>query len=53
MTTHHETYTAAPFGPAMMLKALWPAAGWNVLLSVALCLAAVWLGFRAGELFGR
>lgn len=31
----------------------WPAAGWNVLLSVALCLAAVWLGFRAGELFSR
>lgn len=29
MTTHHETYTAAPFGPAMMLKALWPTAGWN------------------------
>ncbi len=31
----------------------WPAAGWNILLSVALCLAAVWLGFRAGELFSR
>lgn len=31
----------------------WPTAGWNILLSVALCLAAVWLGFRAGELFSR
>lgn len=31
----------------------WPAAGANVLLSVAGCLAAVWLGFRAGELLGR
>jgi fluoride exporter len=31
----------------------WPAAGWNVLLSVVLCLVAVWLGFRAGELFSR
>ena len=31
----------------------WPAAGWNVLLSVVLCLAAVWLGVRAGEFFSR
>lgn len=31
----------------------WAAAGANVLLSVVLCLAAVWLGWRAGELFGR
>lgn len=31
----------------------WMAAGWNVLLSVGLCLAAVWCGFRAGENFSR
>lgn len=31
----------------------WPAAAWNILLSVTLCLIAVWLGFRAGELFSR
>jgi CrcB protein len=30
-----------------------PAAGWNILLSVALCLAAVWLGFRTVEVFSR
>jgi hypothetical protein len=29
MTTHHQTYSAPPFGPALMLKALWPSAGWN------------------------
>lgn len=29
MTTHHETYTAAPSGLAMMLKALRPKPGWN------------------------
>jgi len=29
MATHHETYTAAPSGLALMLKALWPSAGWN------------------------
>lgn len=31
----------------------WAAAGGNILLSVALCLVAVWLGCRAGELFNR
>ena len=31
----------------------WLPAGGNVLLSVGLCLAAVWGGFRAGELFSR
>ena len=31
----------------------WPAAGWNILLSVTLCLAGGWLGFRAGGLFSR
>ncbi|MEN9574941.1 MAG: hypothetical protein RL514_2796 [Verrucomicrobiota bacterium] len=31
----------------------WPAAAGNVLVSVALCLVAVWLGFRAGEVFSR
>jgi CrcB protein len=32
-----------------MLKGQWGAAAANVLLSVALCLIAVWLGFRMGR----
>lgn len=32
-----------------MLKGQWGAAAANVLLSVALCLLAVWLGFRLGR----
>lgn len=33
-----------------MLKGQWLAAAANVLLSVTLCLVAVWLGFRLGRL---
>lgn len=29
MTTHHTTYTAPPFGPALMLNAFAPSRGWN------------------------
>ncbi len=32
-----------------MMKGQWGAAAANVLLSVALCLVAVWLGFRLGR----
>ena len=32
-----------------MMKGQWAAAATNVLLSVALCLVAVWLGFRLGR----
>lgn len=32
-----------------MLKGQWAAAAANVLLSVTLCLVAVWLGFRLGR----
>ncbi len=32
-----------------MLRGQWLAAALNVLLSVALCLAAAWLGFRLGR----
>ena len=32
-----------------MMKGEWVAAVLNVLLSVSLCLAAVWLGFRLGR----
>ncbi len=32
-----------------MMKGQWAAATTNVLLSVALCLVAVWLGFRLGR----
>ncbi len=37
----------------LMRDGQWQAAIWNVGLSVALCLGAVWLGFRAGENFYR
>lgn len=31
----------------------WGAAGWNIALSLALCLVAIWLGNSTGQLFNR
>jgi CrcB protein len=31
----------------------WGAAGWNITLSLALCLVAIWLGNSTGQLFNR
>lgn len=48
MTTHHETYTAPPFGPAMMLNALWRSAGWNPKDGFP-SFSFIWRGYEIGR----